>query len=190
LPSRRFKGAWRAIAALRGEAVGAAPRRNHRKRRVSTRIEGARARQSRGRAAAVIFVRIHWRPATSRRWRLCRGEDTVFAHWDAIPLTENHLKQLHRDLLGSFLQGWRHRGAYKTCPVTSKPFDEDGKSLGVVFATAAPFDAPRLMSELVSWVQQSEQSRVVHPLLVIAIFVVVLLEIHPFQDGNGRLSRT
>src|SRR5262249_17811202 len=83
----------------------------------------------------------------------------------------------------------RHRGAYKTLPSHIEAFDEAGKSLGVVLATAAPFDTQRLMSELVSWVQQSTQNKAIHPLLAIAIFVVVFLEIHPFQDGTGRLSR-
>jgi Fic family protein len=51
------------------------------------------------------------------------------------------------------------------------------------------FDTPRRMSELVGWASEAFSSRRLHPLLVTAIFTVVLLEIHPFQDGNGRLSR-
>src|SRR5690606_36313022 len=62
-------------------------------------------------------------------------------------------------------------------------------SLGVVFETATPFDTPQRMAELVAWVAMEEENGTLHPLLVIAIFVVVLLEIHPCQDGNGRLSR-
>ncbi len=45
------------------------------------------------------------------------------------------------------------------------------------------------MSELIAWTSDAYSSRQLHPLLVTAIFTVVLLEIHPFQDGNGRLSR-
>ena len=107
----------------------------------------------------------------------------------SISLTENHIKQLHRDLLAHSSKDERHRGEYKTLPNHVEAFDEDGKSLGVVFATATPFDTPRLMSELVSWVRKSEQDKTLHALLVVAVFIVVLLEIHPFQDGNGRLSR-
>lgn len=47
----------------------------------------------------------------------------------------------------------------------------------------------RLMTELITWVRTERETRRLHPLLVIAVFVVVFLEIHPFQDGNGRLSR-
>jgi Fic family protein len=68
-------------------------------------------------------------------------------------------------------------------------FDEKGKQLGIVFETATPFDTPRLMTELVAWTNDLLQTQRLHPLLAIAIFVVVFLEIHPFQDGNGRLSR-
>ena len=45
------------------------------------------------------------------------------------------------------------------------------------------------MTELVTWIQQERESGQLHPLLVIALSVVVFQEIHPFQDGNGRLSR-
>lgn len=45
------------------------------------------------------------------------------------------------------------------------------------------------MSELVAWIKYERESGHLHPLLIIALFIVVFLEIHPFQDGNGRLSR-
>lgn len=45
------------------------------------------------------------------------------------------------------------------------------------------------MTELVTWVGKELKSGHTHPLLVIALFIVIFLEIHPFQDGNGRLSR-
>jgi Fic family protein len=68
-------------------------------------------------------------------------------------------------------------------------FDENGVQLAIVFETASPFDTPRLMTELVVGVNDERDKARLHPLLIIAIFVVVFLEIHPFQDGNGRLSR-
>ena len=58
-----------------------------------------------------------------------------------------------------------------------------------MFETATPFDTPRLMSELVEWTKKTLEEDLLHPLLVTAIFTVVFLEIHPFQDGNGRISR-
>jgi Fic family protein len=61
--------------------------------------------------------------------------------------------------------------------------------IGIVFETASPFDTPRRMAELVTWLNESRELKRLHPLLIVAIYTVVLLEIHPLQDGNGRLSR-
>jgi Fic family protein len=74
-------------------------------------------------------------------------------------------------------------------PNSVAAFGEDGQQIAVVFETASPFDTPRLMAELVAWLREAQELKRLHPLLVIAIFTVVFLEIHPFQDGNGRLSR-
>jgi len=88
---------------------------------------------------------------------------------------------------------------YKTGPNSVAAFDENGEQIGIVFETATPFDTPRLMAELVQWVNDAlgkagphtlpRALAALHPLLAIGIFIVVFLEIHPFQDGNGRLSR-
>jgi len=72
--------------------------------------------------------------------------------------------------------------------LTRMSFDADGNQVGVVFETASPFVTPRLMSELVDWFDQAQDGEL-HPLITIGTFVFVFLEIHPFQDGNGRLSR-
>jgi Fic family protein len=45
------------------------------------------------------------------------------------------------------------------------------------------------MQELIEWLEHQLEEKILHPLLVVAVFTVVFLEIHPFQDGNGRLSR-
>lgn len=85
----------------------------------------------------------------------------------------------------------RHRGAYKTLPNHVEAFGPGGTRLGIVFETAAPFDTPRLTADLLAWTRAglARPSSDQHPLLTIAIFVVTFLAIHPFQDGNGRLSR-
>ncbi len=115
--------------------------------------------------------------------------DLVFRSWEEITITENHIKQLHRDLLVHSEKDERHRGSYKTGPNNVVAFDQDGQQVGIVFETATPFDTPRLMTELVAWFSEATQEKRLHPLLVLAIFAVVFLAIHPFQDGNGRLSR-
>ena len=186
-----FKGAWRAIGRI-------APKRLSRLRRVatiesigsSTRIEGARLSD---REVEALLANIRIGSFTTRDEQEVAGYaevmETIFGAYDAILLTENHIRQLHGDLLVHSTKDERHRGSYKTLPNHVEACDESGKSLGVVFETAAPFDTPRRMAELVEWLARTEKERSLHPLLVIGVFVVVFLEIHPFQDGNGRLSR-
>ncbi|MCA1804846.1 MAG: Fic family protein, partial [Xanthomonadaceae bacterium] len=115
--------------------------------------------------------------------------DLVFSAWQGIPFTENHIKQLHQILLRFSEKDTWHCGNYKTNPNSVAAFDENGAQIGIVFQTASPFDTPRLTAELVAWVNEARETGQLHPLLVIALCIVVFLEIHPFQDGNGRLSR-
>lgn len=113
----------------------------------------------------------------------------MFISFADIPLTENYVKQLHAIMLRHSGKDARHRGEYKTLPNHVEAFDADGRSLGIVFETATPFDTPRKMRELAEWAQAALAGATLHPLLAAAIFTVVFLAIHPFQDGNGRLSR-
>ncbi|MDD2881445.1 MAG: Fic family protein [Rhodoferax sp.] len=113
----------------------------------------------------------------------------MFSSWRDIPFNENHIKQLQQILLRHTEKDPRHRGQYKTNSNSVAAFDESCVQIGIVFDTASPFDTPRLMGELVTWVNDERDKAQLHPLLIIAIFVVVFLEIRPFQDGNGRLSR-
>lgn len=186
-----FKGAWRALGTLAPERLSAL-------RRVatiesigsSTRIEGSRLSD---REVERLLSNLDIKTFATRDEQEVAGYaelmDLVFSSWREIPFNENHLKQLHQILLQFSDKDVRHRGEYKTLPNHVAAFDESGIQIGIVFQTASPFDTPRLMAELVTWVQAERESRKLHPLLVISVFVVVFLEIHPFQDGNGRLSR-
>lgn len=186
-----FKGAWRALGTL-------APDRLSALRRVatiesigsSTRIEGSRLSD---RDVERLLSNLQIKSFTTRDEQEVAGYaevmELVFSSSQDIALTENHIKQLHRDLLTHSEKDAWHRGNYKTSTNNVVAFDEDGKPLGVVFEAATPFDTPRLMSELVSWFNEERDAARLHPLLLIGIWVVVFLEIHPFQDGNGRLSR-
>jgi len=115
--------------------------------------------------------------------------ETVFTSWEHIPITENYIQQLHKDLLIYSEKDKWHRGRYKTNSNSVAAFDEKGNQIGIVFETATPFDTPRLMEELTAWYRKERELGQLHPLLITAIYTVVFLEIHPFQDGNGRLSR-
>jgi Fic family protein len=186
-----FKGAWRALGTL-------APDRLSALRRVatiesigsSTRIEGSRLSD---REVERLLGKLEIETFSSRDEQEVAGYaevmETVFSAWAEISITENHLCQLHRDLLRYSDKDEWHRGRYKTTSNSVAAFDEMGQQVGIVFETATPFETPRLMEELVTWFNETIAERALHPLIAIGIFIVVFLEIHPFQDGNGRLSR-
>jgi Fic family protein len=186
-----FKGAWAAIGRISPERLSAL-------RRVatiesigsSTRIEGAKLSDQ---EVEQLLSGIEIRAFSSRDEEEVAGYaavmEMIFESNSEITLTENHLKQLHRELLQYSSKDERHRGEYKTHNNHVEAIGPDGESIGIVFETASPFDTPRLMGELVQWANDSLESGELHKLIVIAIFVVVFLAIHPFQDGNGRLSR-
>lgn len=186
-----FKGAWRAMGTLAPERLSAL-------RRVatiesigsSTRIEGSKLTD---REVDKLLSNLAIQSFETRDEQEVAGYaelmDLVYSSWRDIPFNENHVKQLHQILLRHSEKDSRHRGQYKTNSNSVAAFDEDGVQIGIVFETASPFDTPRLMGELLTWVNDERDKALLHPLLIIAIFVVVFLEIHPFQDGNGRLSR-
>lgn len=115
--------------------------------------------------------------------------ETVFNNFQDIQISENYIKQLHRDLLRLSEKDQRHMGEYKKHSNSVEAFDASGNSLGVVFETTSAFDTPAQMQELIYWTRETLVDKSYHPLIVIAVFNVVFLAIHPFQDGNGRLSR-
>lgn len=186
-----FKGAWRALGTL-------APDRLSLLLRVatiesigsSTRIEGSKLSD---REIERLLTSLQIKTFTTRDEQEVAGYtkvmELVFSSWQDITLTENHIRQLHRDLLVYSEKDAWHRGNYKTTSNSVTAFDEQGAQIGVVFETATPFDTPRLMTELVTWFLDERSNERLHPLLLIGLWVVVFLEIHPFQDGNGRLSR-
>ena len=186
-----FKGAWKALGGL-------APDRLATLRRIatvesvgsSTRIEGARLTDK---EVDILLSNLDLGSFKSRDEEEVAGyaEATrlVFDSWREIPLTENHIKQLHATLLKFSTRDEDHRGNYKNVTNNVEAFDERGRSVGVIFETATPFDTPHLMQELVAWTNHELEGKAHHPLLVIAVFIVRYLAIHPFQDGNGRLAR-
>jgi Fic family protein len=186
-----FKGAWRALGAL-------APERLSILRHVatiesigsSTRIEGSKLSD---REVEQLLSNLQIKEFSTRDQQEVAGYaqvmDLIFSAWDETPFTENYIKQLHQQLLGFSSKDEWHRGQYKTSSNSVAAFNEQGVQIGIVFETATPFDTPRLMTEVVEWVRTELDKEELHPLIIISLWTVIFLEIHPFQDGNGRLSR-
>ena len=185
-----FKGRWSAFGHL-------APDRLEALRRVatiesiasSTRIEGSKLSDEEVEAllGGVEITSFATRDEQEVAG-YARTMELVFESWREITLTENHIRQLHSELLVFAKKDARHRGQYKKLSNSVVARWPDGKQR-VIFETASAFDTPGLMSELVAWTRGALESGREHPLLVIGAFVVRFLAIHPFQDGNGRLSR-
>lgn len=106
--------------------------------------------------------------------------DLVFSSWRDIPFTENYIKQLHQVLLRYSEKDTWHRGNYKSNSNSVAAFDQNGTQIGSVFQTATPFETSRLMTALVAWLNHEREAARLHPLLIIALYVVVFVEIHPF----------
>ncbi len=186
-----FKGRWQALTTLAPEQLSTL-------RKVatvesiasSTRIEGVKLSD---REVEELLSGLKIRSLHSRDEEEVAGYaecmETVFRSYDDIAFDENHIKQLHQILLKYSSKDIRHRGEYKKLNNHVEAFDQTGKSVGVVFETASPFDTPGKMTELMEWFSEEWRDRPSHPLLIIAVFTVHFLAIHPFQDGNGRLSR-
>ena len=186
-----FKGSWRVYQNI-------APERLQALRQVatvesvasSTRIEGVKLTD---REVARLLQDLKQREFTTRDEQEVAGYaevmELVFESHTNIPLSENHIKQLHSLLLQFSTKDDRHRGSYKTLSNSVAAFDAEGKEIGVIFETSTPFETPMQMAEMIRWTNQALSDALLHPLIVIAVFTVKFLAIHPFQDGNGRLSR-
>ncbi len=186
-----FKGAWKAIGNLAPDRLKALKKiASIESIGSSTRIEGVKLndREIEQLLSGLDTASFHSRDEEEVAG-YAKVMNLVFESFEEIPVTENHIKQLHAILLKYSNKDTRHRGKYKKMPNHVEAFDEDGKSLGVIFETATPFDTPGKMKDLVKWAGRKLKDKDSHPLLITAIFVVHFLAIHPFQDGNGRLSR-
>lgn len=186
-----FKGSWIALGQL-------APDRLTSLRKVatvesvasSTRIEGVKLSDS---EVKILLTGLDINSFKSRDEEEVAGYaevmNMIFSnHMDMIP-SENLIKQLHQLLLKFSSKDIRHRGEYKKLNNHVEAFGPNGESLGIVFQTSSPLEAPLRMEALSKWLESSFEESEEHVLIIIAKFVVEFLEIHPFQDGNGRLSR-
>ena len=106
--------------------------------------------------------------------------------YNDIDVTEGNLKNLHKILLGHSEKDAWHRGKYKQVSNAVEANHTDGRRQ-VIFKTSEPgIETEEAMKRLIEWYQSDFDTL---PLVKSAIFIYEFLSIHPFQDGNGRLSR-
>lgn len=156
----------------------------------STRIEGAKLSDT---DVEDLMKGIAMQKFTDRDKQEVQGYyellQIVFNSWDTIRFTENSIKHLHQELLKYVEKDQDHRGKYKSTDNKVEMVDEQGKRVGVIFDTTPAYLTPKQMQELVEWTKEALNNKAYHSLLVVGNFLVEFLNIHPFRDGNGRLSR-
>jgi Fic family protein len=185
-----FKGNWKAIENSQGrylkelrkiatiESIGS-----------STRIEGATLTDE---EVEKLLKSVKITKLQSR------DEQEVFGYYEAleiilenftdIEISERYIHQMHGILLKYSHKDETHKGRYKNLSNQVVAIYPDG-SQRIIFKTTEPHLTSNEMQYLIEWVNQRMEKKDMHPLMLTAIFVYEFLSIHPYQDGNGRLSR-
>jgi Fic family protein len=113
----------------------------------------------------------------------------VFDGYQGLSLREGTIKSLHKATLKYSTKDDLHRGEYKHKENIVGMLDGSGKIAKIIFETTPAWQTPKEMTELVEWTYEALERERFHPLLIICNFIIEFLKIHPFEDGNGRLSR-
>ena len=186
-----LKGQWVAGARLSPQVLGRL------KRSVlitstgaSTRIEGAKLSDE---DVEKLMRGIDIQKFTDRDKQEVKGYyellENIFDSWKNLRFNESAIKHFHKELLKYVKKDEPHRGEYKKIENKVEMIDTAGKSVGTLFDTTPAYLTSKETQELVDWTQEALMEKKYHPLLVAGNFLVEFLQIHPFQDGNGRLSR-
>jgi Fic family protein len=112
--------------------------------------------------------------------------DLISESYKNIQLTENHIKSLHNSLMKYSDKDQWHKGDYKAHSNAVEASFPDGSRQIIFQTTEAGFATEDAIRQLLNWYNTEKE---VHPLVKVASFVYDFLSVHPFQDGNGRLSR-
>ena len=156
----------------------------------STRIEGARLSDE---DVGDLMQGIAMQKFADRDKQEVQGYyellQNIFGSWKHIRFSENTIKHLHQELLKYGEKDQDHRGKYKSTNNKVEMVDEVGRRIGVIFDTTPAYLTPKQMLELVEWTKYALEAKLSHPLIIVGNFLVEFLNIHPFKDGNGRLSR-
>ena len=186
-----LKGQWIAGAQLSPQVLGRL------KRSVlitstgaSTRIEGSRLSDE---DVEKLMRGIDIQKFTDRDKQEVKGYyellENMFDSWKSLKFNESTIKHFHKELLKYVKKDEDHRGEYKKRENQVQMINAAGESVGILFDTTPAYLSPKQMQELVEWTGRTLAEKKHHPLLIVGNFLAEFLQIHPFQDGNGRLSR-
>ena len=186
-----FKGGWVAGAQLSPQALGRL------KRSVlitstgaSTRIEGVRLTDE---DIEKVMRGINIKKFADRDKQEVKGYyellENIFNSWENLKFNESSIKHFHKELLKYSDKDQGHLGNYKFGENKVVAYDHEGKEVGIIFNPTSSHLTSKEMIELIDSTNFLLAEDKYHPLLVIANFLVEFLAIHPFQDGNGRISR-
>jgi len=114
--------------------------------------------------------------------------EVILENYGDIEISERYIHQLHGILLKHSHKDQTHKGRYKNLSNQVVANYPDGTQR-TIFRTTEPHLTPNEMQNMIEWVNQRMEKNDMHPLMMIATFVYEFLSIHPYQDGNGRLSR-
>ncbi|MDR1003926.1 MAG: Fic family protein [Prevotellaceae bacterium] len=112
--------------------------------------------------------------------------DTITEAYEDMTVTESNIKSLHNQLMRYSTHDDWHKGDYKIHNNAVEAAFADGSRQVIFRTTEAGFATEDAMRKVVDWYNNEQE---VHAVVKVATFVYEFLSIHPFQDGNGRLSR-
>lgn len=184
----RFDASWKAIERKEGQSLKELKSiATVRSVGASTRIEGSKLTDE---EVDILLRNIDISKLQERDEQEIVGYfetlDLIDENFEEIPVTENGLKNLHNVLLKYSEKDRWHRGNYKQHSNAVEANLPDGTKQ-VVFQTTSPgFPTEDAMRALIAWHGADNDT---HALVKCALFCYDFVSIHPFQDGNGRLSR-
>jgi len=114
--------------------------------------------------------------------------EIILENYSDIPLTQSYIHQLHGILLKHSGKDQTHKGRFKNLSNQVVANYPDGTQR-TIFRTTEPHLTASEMEGLLIWINERLKEKDLHPLIIVATFVYEFLSIHPYQDGNGRLSR-
>ncbi len=147
-------------------------------------IHGAHAKQQNVSDTDIMVQRQEWEAHA-----YCNVLEFMFENYHEIEISEECIMSLHRELYRYAPESVWHQGIYKNGENKVETKDFSGKTLRVLVEGTSHKDTPEALRKLVKWYNESPTAIKYPPLLRISAFLAEFLKIHPFVDGNGRVSR-